>query len=309
MGALLQNNGTVTQLVRNTRQFNQITDRAIFQISVFQPFYTALSSMTPNQKQMFIDMQAQIQLNLGTNLITYPYMDYGLNDYIAFIDRYYPNQQNISAIFTLDMATPIKNFEAILKHISEKSGPKIIALIYREWEKTVLQHLAVNKYFDEENVAFVACQVERENFQANASNLHGIQFAGFDLMALKQNVGFPEPVIDLNKIKFIDVKRLGFNSVHESFKNQNGQTIQDFDLAPDNSKDLITLQKMERGYMGARIHGKKFNLLTYLAKMHEALKSPPEFSVSQKFIGSRESLAYINQKNNLQKMPILQQRS
>lgn len=309
MPSLLQQNGAATKLIRNTRQFNQMSSRAIFQVSIFQPFNTALENMNPTQKQNFIDLQAEIQMNLGNNLLTYPYMHYGLADYLAFVDRYYPNADDVSAIFTLDMSMTLDDFQTILQHIVEKAGPKIIALIYRDWEKTPLHHLAVNRYFDTEDLAFLACQVERENFQANTSNLHGIQFAGFDLMALKQNVGFPEPVIDLNKIKFIEVQDLGFNNIHEAFRNGNNRIIEEFNLPINNTNDFVTLQKIQRGYMGARINGKKFNLLTYLAKMHEALNSPPEFNQSQRFIRSRESLDYIQQKNNLQKLPLIQPRS
>jgi len=304
--SFLEENGGLIKAIRNCRQFHQITSRAIFRTTFFQPFKTALDIMNNEQKEKFIDLQAGIQLNLGSNLVTYPHMGYGLHDYLQYIDKYYPPTDEFSAIFTLDMGMPVNTFEAVLEHLVNKAGPKIIALIFKEWENAPLQHYAVRKYFDKENVAFMACQVDREHFVSNASNLHGIQFGSFDLMAMKQGTGFAEPKIDLNKIRFISTNTLGFKNINETFSDPIRDIISEFEISPKDVNDLNLLENIRKYYIGARHHSKKFNILMYLSKFHEGITSSPEFGISQKFIKSGESLEYIKKKENLKKLPLIQ---
>lgn len=310
MTSFLKENGSITKNIRNTRQFNQMTRRSIFKISIFQPFKKVLNNLSLKQKMKFVELQADfLQLKLGTNIITYPYLHLGYSDYIDFINKYYPKNDKISAIFTLDMSMPEDSFQEVLKHIVEKPGPKIIAIIYQEWENYPLQHYAINSYFDNEDVAFIACQVTRELELTNVNKLHSVQFDAFDLIALKQSNSFPpEPEIDLSRVKFLSSSTLEVDNIANVIEDQKRDLVGEFKIPANNVNDIHQLDNIVHDYSTDLTDPVKFNTLIYLAKMHEAVISPPEFDVSREFIHSGETDEYIKQKKGLQRVSFLKKR-
>lgn len=311
MTSFLKENGEITENIRNTRQFNQMTRRAIFKISIFQPFPKVLKNLSFEQKMKFAEIQADfLQLKLDTNLITYPYLNFGYSDYVRFIDKYYPKNNDITAIFTLDMAMPIETFKEILKHLIDKSGPKIIALIYQDWEDYPLQHYEINSYFDREDVAFIACQVDRELATANVSKLHSTQFDAFDLIALKQSNSFPvEPKIDLSKIKFLSKDTLEIDTMATIIDEQKRDLFDEFTIPSNNHNDQVQLRNLLDYYSDDLTDITKYNALFYLMKMHESMISPPEFDTSRHYIKNGETEEYIKQKKGLQRVAFIRKRS
>lgn len=309
METFLKENGEITKNIRNARQFNQMTRRNKFKLSIFQPFPVVLNSLSLSNKEKFCKLQADfLQLRLNSSIISYPYLNLGYRDYVTFIDKYYPKNDSISAIFTLDMNMPLDTFKKILKHLVDKPGPKIIAIIYQDWEKFPLHHYEINSYFQKEDVAFLACQVDRELDTVNVSKLHSIQFDAFDLIALKQSRGFdPDPKIDFNKIKFISRDTLEINPISNVVASKNRDLISEFNIPKENYNDLSQLTKVINNYAKAA-DPVKFNTLIYLGKLHEAINSPPEFDVSRKFIKSGETEEYIKQKNGLENVSFLKRK-
>lgn len=186
------NSKAVKRLIQKTKQFNDITRKALFRISVFQPAENVLQNMNTESKIKFADMQADfLQIRLGANVITYPYLALPSSDYVRFIDTHYRRDENFSTIFVLDMAMDVPSFRETVRHLVQKQEPIIIALIYRDWLDTAVQHDVITSYFDNDKVAFFACQVPREESESHTSNLHSVVCSGgFDLVALEQPRGF-----------------------------------------------------------------------------------------------------------------------
>jgi hypothetical protein len=138
-----------------------------------------LQRMSSAEKVRFSYIQADfLQRRLGTNIISFPYLNMPVSEYTEFIDNHYRTNANISTIFTLDMGMERRYLEAILNHIIQKGHPLIINLIYKEWQKTIPQYDLVNHYFDNERTAFFLCQIEREEPESHTSNLHSVTLGG-----------------------------------------------------------------------------------------------------------------------------------
>jgi|GEM_PF-3251946 len=300
----------VKNLIQKTRQFNDITRKSIFRLSVFQPADNVLGSMSTESKIKFADLQADfLQIRLGTHTITYPYLALPVSDYKKFIDSHYVRNENFSTIFVLDMAMDAPSFREIIKHLIDKQEPMIIALIYRDWLDTALQHDVVTSYFDNKQVAFLACQVPREEPDSHGSNLHSVAFGGgFDLVALEQPRGFnPKPKLDLNKIRFFSPQTLYIDSMENTLKQPNRTLFAEFNLAEHNFNDFVHLRHVIDGYRGAEKYPQKFKLLQYLAKIHEAITSPAIFESTRDRISRKEMEQYIIQ-TSLKDAPLIKNR-
>ena len=118
-------------------------------------------------------MQAEyLQQRLGTNIITYPFLDLPLSEYKRLIDRTIVNN-NTFPIFTLDMKKERNYLKELIDHL------------YRNWQKSIPQHHLIGSYFRNDGVVFVAAQVEREKDENHTSNLHSVVFwGGFDMVSL-----------------------------------------------------------------------------------------------------------------------------
>lgn len=308
----LMNEGKVGEKVLGlTRQFNDVTENAIFRASIFQPPFNILEEMSSDEKTRFADLQAEfLQLRLGTNLLTYPYLQLPVSEYLQFIDARYRRNEAMSTIFTLDMSMPYDDLKAVIDHIVSKKEPAIIALIYREWEKTIPQHSLISSYYRQEKLAFLACQVDRIEPETNTSNLHSVAFSGgFDMVCLGQRRGFgkADQKLDLNKIKFFNPTSLAIDNIDSTLRTPNRNIIRELDLPADNQEEIDYLQLILRGYRGGARHPEKFKKLLYLAKVHEAITSPKIFEKAREYVINKNTQEYIDQ-TNLKLVPMIRKR-
>jgi hypothetical protein len=219
VSGLMNERNSAEKMLGITKQFYDITRRAALKISVFQPSSSTLEQMSPAEKVRFADEQADfLQLRLGQDIITFPFLNLPISDYKEFINSRYGKDNDISTIFMLDMRIDRHQLKEILDFLILKEQPMIIGLIYREWEKTIPQHALITSYFDNERVAFFACQVSREEPESHSSNLHSIAFGGgFDLVSLMQVRGYSNnQKLDLNKIRFLNPENLGIANIETS---------------------------------------------------------------------------------------------
>jgi len=295
---LMNDDKKAAKMVALTKQFNDITRRAVFRLSIFQPSVAALDDMDIKRKIEFADTQARsLQIALGTNLITFPYLKLPLSDYINFIDTHYRRDEEFSTIFTLDLGMDPSYLEKILHHLAAKEEPIIIPVIYKHPDHSIPQRRIIASYFNNKRIAFLACQVPRENFDIHASNLHQVAFReGFDLVALLQ----PAPSHpdedeerDLNKIKIFDPSTLGIDSIHNVLAIPSRNIIDELKLPSYDLQDLSYLNRALRGYRGALNSDRKFQYLYYLARSHEGITSPPMFGIARERIEKGEMAEYI----------------
>ena len=287
----------VRNLVLVTKQFNNYTRKSIFKISVFQPAQNALDGLGLKEKIKFAEMQIDfLQIRLGSNLITYPFLDLSATEYINFIKTHYRRDEEYSTLFVLDLAMDPNTLKKVLDHFVKMEEPIIIPMIYRDWTKTAPQHAIIASYFNNQKIAFLACQTPRET-QAGSysvSNLHSVTLGtGFDMVALEQPRGFGKANLDLNRIKFFSPETFHIDNIMTTMSDPNRDIISEFNFNEFNENDKIYLNLVLDGFRGALIHPKKFDILLYLAKMHEALTSPPEFEKIRNSIINKEIENYI----------------
>jgi len=296
-----------TQIINLVKQFNDITRRSILRITIFQPTSDVLARWNTPEKIKFAEYQAEyLQSKLGSNLITYPFLDLPISDYLAFIDSHHVRNEYQSTIFTLDMGMDPTYLKIILDHMAAKQEPMIIALIHKQWDKTIPQHIIVNSFFGNKKILFFACQVGRKDKDSNTSNTHAISVgSNFDIVALSQGHGYPpNDELILNKIMFYSPSSLLIDNIENTFSDPSRNIIKEFNLPMDNYLDLIHLNRIIKGYKGAEKHYKKYQILFYLARVHEAITSPIIFSQMRERILQKDIIQHIND-TNLKNVPMI----
>jgi hypothetical protein len=304
---ILNNSNSSEKLLKLTKQFNNITNRAIFRLSIFQPPLNTLSSLINETKLRFANMQAEyFQEKLDNEIITFPFLNLGLSDYKEFINEKYNQKKDNSLIFVLDLQLEKKYLQALLEHLIFKEQPLIIILIYKDWQKAIPQYDLVHSYFEKEHVAFFMVQVEREDQISHTSNLHSLTFGGgFDLVSLMQSRGYSSnEKLDLNKVRFFDPASLSINNIENILINSNRNIMEEFNLPKDNYNDYFYIKKILNGYRGALINKKKFEILYALARTHETITSYDIFEKSKEKIKMKELNEYIKL-TDLKNAPII----
>ncbi len=287
----------IKNLVQVTKQFNDYTRKCIFKISVFQPAQNSLDGLGTQEKLAFADMQVDfLQVRLGSNLLTYPFLNLPTTEYIDFIKTRYRRDEEFTTLFVLDLAMDPTTLKNILDYFVSLEEPIVIPIIYKDWSRTAPQHAIVASYFNNPKIAFFACQTPRET-QADSqsmSNLHSVTFGtGFDMVALEQPRGFGKANLDLNRIKFFSPETFHIANIMTTLNDLERDIVGEFNFNEFNENDKFYLNRVLDGFRGASTHPKKFDILLYLAKMHEALTSPPEFDKIRDTILNKEIEDYI----------------
>ena len=221
MSSFSTNTNTIcSDLIKKTHQFNNLTTRSKLRMSFFQPVEIALDKMNKPQKLNFARIQAEyLQRRLGYDVITYPYLKLSSSDYIDFIDNNYKRTFDTTTVFTLDMKMDESSFKKVLSHLLQKDEPKIIALIYRDWDKTVAQHDFIASKYENHNTIFMACQIEREDKYTHINKLHEVAHNSFDFVALKQNSRGGKSKLDPNKIRLLDPTSKSMKNILSTIQN------------------------------------------------------------------------------------------
>lgn len=304
---ILHNSDYSEKLLKLTKQFNNITNRAIFRLSIFQPPLNILSSLPKEIKLRFANIQAEyFQEKLNNEIITFPFLKLELSDYKEFINEKYNQKKDNSIIFVLDLQLEKKYLQALLEHLISKEQPLIIILIYKDWQKAIPQYDLVHSYFEKEHVAFFMVQVEREDQISHTSNLHSLTFGGgFDLVSLMQSRGYSSnEKLDINKIRFFDPITLSINNIENTMLNPNRKIVEELNLPKDNFNDYFYINKILKGYRGALTNEKKFETLYALARTHETITSYDIFEKSKEKIKMKELNEYIKL-TDLKNAPII----
>ena len=280
MSSFSTNTNTIcSDLIKKTHQFNNLTTRSKLRMSFFQPVEIALDKMNKPQKLNFARIQAEyLQRRLGYDVITYPYLKLSSSDYIDFIDNNYKRTFDTTTVFTLDMKMDESSFKKVLSHLLQKDEPKIIALIYRDWDKTVAQHDFIASKYENHNTIFMACQIEREDKYTHINKLHEVAHNSFDFVALKQNSRGGKSKLDPNKIRLLDPTSKSMKNILSTIQNSQRDIVNEIDVPDINFTDKNLISRMIDGYKGILNSNRKFRKWYYLARVHELIVSKKEFS-------------------------------
>lgn len=299
----LNTSNSINKKILTIKQFNDITAGSKLRITIFQPTENVLSSWDSKQKIDFADIQAEYyQAKLDSDLITYPFLNLPTSEYIEFIDKRCNTNGPQSTIFTLDMKMNHDNLRQILDHLQKKNMPMIVALIHRKWNDTVMQHRLINSYFDNPNLLFMACQVER--IDGESSNTHSVSIgSNFDIVALKQARGYStNDDLNLSNIKFLSPQTLKIENLPNTFQ-QRRDLISEIGVNAKDYLDYMHISQIIKGRRGAEYHPKKYQILYYFAKVHETITSAIIFDKERTMIQEQNIREHILD-TNLQHMPM-----
>lgn len=299
MSSFSQDTSSISlDLIKKTHQFNNLTTRAKLRMSFFQPAEIALENMTLESKLRFARIQAEyLQKRMGYDIVTYPYLRLSSSDYKQFIDQNYQRDQEFTTVFTFDMSMEENSFKEVIMHLLEKSGSKIIALIYRDWQNTVGQHDFIASLHGNAKTIFMACQVEREDKDNHLNKLHEITHNSFDFVALKQNSRGGKLKIDPNKIRIFNPSSKGMDNVINTIQDPSRDIVRELDIPDFNFNDENLITRMVNGYRGIVKSERKFRKWYYLARVHEFVASKREFNVFKTSLLSGTIPQYVNGSN------------
>jgi hypothetical protein len=310
LNEFLKNNGVVTDFRRHAKKFAQLTERTKLCLSFYQPTGTALTTfkkLNSVNKKQFIEMQGDfLQRHFGTDILTYPYIDYPFSEYKKYVDTYF-SCDPYSTIFAVDMNAEPRYFRKVLDYLVQK-GVKLIALLYADVDKAPIQHYTIaSRYADKENLGFVACQVPRKYLKTRISGLHPLQFTGIDLVAPTQKSTGGPMNRSLNNLEFFIRKELLFENIRSALEYYSTVIINDMELHHTETNDAIRIRKMIRGYKLGEKDDRAFSALFSLSRIHECVTSMAEFDTSRQLIKSGESDTYFAIRPALQKLELFTQ--
>lgn len=285
-------------LIKKTHQFNSLTTRTKLRMSFFQPVEVALDSMSQESKLKFARIQSEyLQKRMGYNIITYPYLGFPTSDYKQFIDQNYERSQDYTTIFTFDMGMEENSFKEVITHLLSKAGPKIIALIYKNWENTVGQHDFIASLHENTKTIFMACQVEREDKNNHLNKLHEIAHNSFDFVALKQNSRGGKLKRDPNKVRLFNPVSKGMDNLINTMQDPTRDIVKELEIPDYNFNDENLVNRMADGYKGIIKSDRKFKKWYYLARVHELIVSKKEFEKFKTNLLSQTIAQYVNNSN------------
>lgn len=287
------------RMIATARQFESYTRRATLRLTVFQPPANALVSMSAEGKITLADAQARIlEKDLGTGILTYPYLGLDASLYEQFVSERYRRNRACTTLFVLHMGMAPAALERVLGMVAARKKPAIVPLIYKTPDKAVRQHRVLARYLDNPRMALLACQVPRtvEIGGRTVSGPHAAAIvSGYDMVALKQR--HPSPASarpDLGKIAFFSRDTLRVEGVRNIVGRSGRDLGGEFGLNANNGPDRRHIGEMLGGFEGAAVSEKKFRQLCCLARVHEAINSPPEFARMRGMIADGRFGQYIS---------------
>lgn len=287
------------RMIATARQFESYTRRATLRLTVFQPPANALKGMSAEEKTTLADAQARILENdLGTGIVTYPYLGLNASLYERFVAERCRRSQAPTALFVLHMGMAPAALDKVLGMVAARKEPAIVPLIYKSPSGAVRQHRVLARHLDNPRVALLACQVPRTvKIGGRAvSGPHAAAIAsGYDMVALKQHHPSPaSPKPDLGKIAFFTRDTLRVDGIQGIIKRGGRDLEAEFGLNAYNGPDRRHIAEMLGGFAGAAVNRKKFQQMRYLAKVHEAINSPPEFARMRAMIAAGQFGRYVS---------------
>jgi hypothetical protein len=311
MGTFLSTNDTIIDFKRTAKKFVHMTQKAKFRLLFFQPANTAINTfkgMNTQNRRNFIELQANhLQLGLGNEIITYPFLDLPFSQFKEYVDRYFTNDP-FSTIFLVDMRAPPKQFTKMLDYLIHK-GSRLIGLIHEDSDNIPIQHqIVASSYANKENLSFIACQVKRKCLEQNASGLHPLQFSGIDMVAPYQRPGGGDSKPNLSKINFFVKNTLMFQGVRPTMEYNGTSIIEDLDIPFSHEEDREWVRSMVDDYAAGAGDKLMFKELYNLSRLHECIASTNEFGTSRQLIRSQESSQYFEMRPILKQLRVFRQK-
>lgn len=287
------------RMIATAHQFVSYTRRAMMRLIVFQPPTNALKDMSAEEKTTLADAQARILENdLGTGIVTYLYLGLDASLYERFVGERCRRNRARTPLFVLHMGMAPAALDKVLGMVAARKEPAIVPLIYKSPSGAARQHRVLARHLDNPRMALLACQVPRTvKIGGRAvSGPHAAAIAsGYDMVALKQH--HPSPASsrpDLDKIAFFSRDTLRVDGIQSIIERGGRDLGGEFDLNANNEPDRRHIGEMLGGFKGAAANAKKSQQLRCLAKVHEAINSPPEFARMRAMIAAGRFDRYVS---------------
>jgi hypothetical protein len=265
-------------------------------------------SENTKERERFLRFNIQLQVDLGLDLISIPYLRLPLNSYCQLVEDIARNlrKQNREPFIIFDLGYgKAEKFSDALSFFIKKVNISIIGFNYKSFTNHAVSYDVLSQYIDKD-VAFVMLNTERLDIINNQiSTMHYMPFLGNDVFAVKtpQFRGGSDPfaatkqkLSSMKLIKFFNPSNLIIepamlrvnkprellNEIHES------SNMRLFDILSDYDAE----NKDEDEY--------RVPVLRSLSKVHELKSSTKEFGELQKRVKSSEASDYVREKRYLE---------
>lgn len=315
----LTSNGYLNKLVRTIDLNNRLEQYSKLRISLLQP--TTSETRDPKTKQIkypsgmsvlqndsnllhkFLGILVKLQLAIGSDLITIPYLELQLaTTKKVFVDVDKTTEKvGQQPFFVIDMRHP--DFSEILDFLIKDLRSNMIGLIHREYLKNIHNYETVYKYA-ENDVSFFTMQVPRiDENRDNISTMHYLPFLANDIYSVEvPSIGGgtnkekqKADAHKLERVKLFDRKSLQVNKI-VSYENFQKKMLNEYN-------DDTIVRKILENYREADKDEdeRKIQTLVAFSKFDELKSSSQEFFSLQRFIDQDSSKDYISEKKTLEK--------
>ena len=283
------------------------------------PSGTSYLRSNPAQRERFIRILLQIQVDSGLDVIAVPYLGLPLSEYKEEIRKAYRVVARSGAepmfVFDLEYQKGGNRFEEAMSFLVRDIGVRLVALPGRSYTSAPVSYDILTDYA-ESNVAFVSFDTDRPYQRSNPlSKMHSFPFIGTDIYAIKTPRFVPkDPEGDeggsgesgsgesgsamrsaLDSVKFFEPSSLTIRPSAERVRDP----VSLLDEIGERSN--ARLRSMLEEYGSAHDKPDKVAVLSSLSRVHELKSSTAEFKSLRGWIGKGETAAYVKEKPQLEK--------
>ncbi len=270
----------------------------------------------PDKRETFLRLITQLQINLGLDVITLPYLRLATSEYSKLVNAFANSIRSTGRepmiVFDLDYGENADKFESAMDSILDQADIRLVALRYKSYLRHAISYDKLSKYAERE-VAFVAFDMARlDKKNLEISTMHYMPFLGNDIYGVlaprfippksgQEGVkGYgkakepPKEISPKERIKFFNPSSLLVEPSRVRLSDSD-KVLEEIDLRNDSY-----LKEVLGDYDVMDGDQPKLDVLSAFSKVHELRTSTAEFNNMQKWINSGESKEYTMEKQNLQ---------
>jgi len=253
-------------------------------------------------KRTFFRLIYQIQKQAGLDNICVPWLNFSKEKTIEFYDEILKNS-NDNYIFFLNSESKPEDISVIsnyLKQQIETERIQFVGILSKPVRKVLRSYDILWDTFKESDAGLILSDIERVDTNnpniANVSSSHFNEFIVGDAFMSKVYGGGGGANVQFfvsHRLKIFNKDTLAVNPVERY------PSDEEWISSITNTIFDPTLRNKLENYEEANSNRDKYNVLNYIAKVHEFIESSDEFRISQDYIKKEESSVYISEKQSL----------
>ena len=278
------------------------------------PSGTSYLRSSPAQRERFLRILFQIQVDSGLDVVAVPYLGLPLSEYKEEIRKAHKAVARSGAepmfLFDLEYQKEGSRFKEAMSFLVRDMGVRLVAFPGRSYASAPVSYDVLAEYTGSD-VAFVSFDTDRPYQMSNPlSKMHSFPFIGTDIYAIRAPRFVPKDSeggeggsgasgsgarSTLDSVKFFEPSSL---TIRPSAERVGDPAVLLDEIGERNN---AWLRGMLEEYESARDDPDKVAALSSLSRVHELKSSTAEFKSLRGWIGKGETAAYVKEKPQLEK--------